>query len=62
MRPYWTFRDELAMIDEIAIEGEAVILPSDIQQLALEQHLHKPYEHRKDDVSSTIISVLVQHE
>ena len=37
MRPYWTFRDECAMIDGVAMKSKRVIIPEGLQQQTIEQ-------------------------
>ena len=37
MRPCWTFKDDLAVIDGITMKGRCIIIPGELQKMALEQ-------------------------
>ena len=40
MRPTWTFRHHLAVIDGIILKGKCIIMPKELQEEKLEQ-LHR---------------------
>ena len=41
MRPYWTFKDDLAVIDSILMKWRGIIIPEDLKRQALETlHIH----------------------
>ena len=37
MRTYWTFRDDMAVIDWVVIKGNYIVIPKALQQQALKQ-------------------------
>ena len=37
LQPYWLFRDEIAIIDGIVIEGRRIIISTSLQDKALKQ-------------------------
>ena len=37
MRPHWTFRDELGIIEGVALKGKMIQIPEKLQQQATEQ-------------------------
>ena len=37
LQPYWTFRDEIAVIDGIAMRGGRIIIHAELQDKALKQ-------------------------
>ena len=37
MQPYWSFRDEIAIIDGTAMKGRKVIVPETLQDIVLKQ-------------------------
>ena len=37
IRPYWSFRDELAVIDDVVMKGRSIIIPEALKQQALNQ-------------------------
>ena len=39
LQPYWSFRDEIAIIDRIAIKGRTKMIPALLQDKAI-KHLH----------------------
>ena len=41
IRPYWSYRDDLAVIDGVIMKGRCIIMPQDLQQQVLDQlHLN----------------------
>ena len=40
LQPYWTFRDEIAIIDSIAVKGRRIIIPVVLQDKAQQLHLN----------------------
>ena len=38
LRPYWTFRDDMAVIDGVLLKGRCMVIPNTLQKQALEQH------------------------
>ena len=39
IKTYWTFRDDMAVIDNVVIKGQCIVIPGSLQQHAL-KHLH----------------------
>ena len=37
MQPYWSYRDELAVIDGIILKGKCIIIPNSLKELVLNQ-------------------------
>ena len=37
IRPYWTFCDNMAMINMVILKGKCVVIPKTLQRQALEQ-------------------------
>ena len=37
IQPYWTFRDRLAIVDEVAMKGRKIIIPTQLQTKVLAQ-------------------------
>ena len=50
MRPYWTFRDNLEVIDGVLMKGRCIITPEELQRQALEQlhSNHMGIENKQD--------------
>ena len=42
LRPYWSYRDELAVIDGMVMKGRCILIPTSLQQQVLDQ-LHTNY-------------------
>ena len=61
LRPYWTLRDELAMIYSMTMKGRRVTIPSDIQPQAVEQ-LYIHLMGMKNKASSKEIHILDKFE
>ena len=41
IRPYWSYRDDLAVIDGVIIKGRCIIIPQELKQWVLDQlHLN----------------------
>ena len=41
IRPYWSYRDNLAVIDGVVMKGRCIIVPAEIKQKVLDQlHLN----------------------
>ena len=41
LRPYWSYKDDLAIIDSVVIKGRCIIMPQDLKQQVLDQlHLN----------------------
>ena len=41
IRPYWSYRDDMAVIDSVVLKGRHIIVPQDLQQQVLDQlHLN----------------------
>ena len=38
MRTYWTFKDDMAVIDEVILKSRHTVIPEALQRQALEQH------------------------
>ena len=39
IRPYWSYKDDLAVIDSVVKKGRCIIIPQDLQQQVLDQLL-----------------------
>ena len=37
LQPYWSFRDELAIIDGVMLKGRHIIIPTSLKQQVLDQ-------------------------
>ena len=37
IRPYWSYKDDLAVIDSVVMKGRCIIIPQDLQQQVLDQ-------------------------
>ena len=61
LQPYWSFRDEIAIIDRTAIKVRRILIPESLQDKAHNQ-LHLPYWHRKTKNASMQVYILDQHE
>ena len=41
VRPYWSYRDDLAVIDSMVMKGRCIIIPQELKQQVLDQlHLN----------------------
>ena len=41
IRPYWSYKDDLAVIDRVVMKGRHIIIPAEIKQQVLDQlHLN----------------------
>ena len=41
IRPYWSYKDDLAVIDGVVMKGRCIIIPQDLKQQVLDQlHLN----------------------
>ena len=41
IRPYWSYKDDLAVIDGVVMKGRCIIIPQDLKQQVLHQlHLN----------------------
>ena len=41
IRPYWSYKDDLAVIDSVVMKGRCTIIPEDLKQQVLDQlHLN----------------------
>ena len=41
IRPYWSYRDDLAVIDGVVMKGRCIIVPAELKQQVLDQlHLN----------------------
>ena len=47
LKPYWSLRDNLAVIDKIAMKGGSIIISTSLQKLALEQPHIRHMEEKK---------------
>ena len=36
IRPYWSFKDDLAVIDSVVMKGRCIIVPESLKQQALD--------------------------
>ena len=61
MKPHWTYRDELALIDRAVMKGKRVIISEELQQQGDKQFCVN-HMHYKDKAPSQKISLLGQHE
>ena len=62
LRPYWSYRDELVVIDGIILKGRHIVIPSSLKQQVLDQLQHKPHGHTKNQTTCSRICLLVQHK
>ena len=37
LKPYWSYRDKLAIIDSIVLKGRCIIIPNSVKQQVLDQ-------------------------
>ena len=37
LKPYWSYRDELAVIDRIVLKGRHIVIPTSLRQQVLDQ-------------------------
>ena len=55
-RPYWSYRDDLAVIDGVIMKGWHIIIPAELKQEVLDQlHLH----HRGIEKTNLLVHKLV---
>ena len=47
LKAYWSYRDELAVIDGVILKGRHIIIPTNLRHQILEQ-LHKPHGYGKN--------------
>ena len=57
IRPYWSYKDDLAVIDGMVMKGRCIIIPEDLKQQALNQ-LHVNHRGIKKTKLLTCKSVL----
>ena len=49
MQPYWSFHDEIAFIERIAIKGRRIIIPTSLKHKTIKQlHMHHMGREDKD--------------
>ena len=60
IRPYWSYKDDLAVIDGVVMKGTSIIVPEDLKQQALDQ-LHVNHMDIKKTELFTCKSVLGQY-
>ena len=61
LKPYWSFRDETAIINVIAMKGRRIIVFASLQNSA-ETAAHKPYGNRRNKTNGTQIHLLNKYE
>ena len=53
IRPYWSFRDDMAVIDSVIMKGRHIIIPEVLQQQALDQlHMNHMGIEKKNKITS----------
>ena len=48
IQPYWSYRDKLAVIDGIILEGRCIIMPNSLRGTGTQSATHKSHGHRKN--------------
>ena len=51
LNPYWSYRDELAVIDDIILKGRCIVIPNSLRQQVLGAAPYKSHGHRKDQTT-----------
>ena len=49
---YWSYRDELAVIDGLILKGKCITIPNGLKEQVLNQLHTKPHGHRKNKATS----------
>ena len=63
LRPYWSYRDDLAVIDGVLMKGRHIIIPAELKHQVLDQlHLnHMDIEKKNYSYANQFIgSILIQ--
>ena len=47
LKPYWSYRDELAVIDGVILKGRHIAIPNSLRQQNTTAAPHKPHGHKK---------------
>ena len=48
LKPYWSYRDKLAIIDRVVLKGRCIIIPTSLKQQGVGTTAHKSYGYRKN--------------
>ena len=63
IRPYWSYRDNLAVIDGVVMKGRHVIIPQELKQQVLDQlHLNHMCMEKKNKATCVQIGLLGQYQ
>ena len=62
IRPYWSYRDDLAVIDNVVIKGRHIIVPQELKQQVLDQLQLNHMGIKKNKATHTQIGLLGQYQ
>ena len=58
-RPYWSYKDDLAVIDGIVMKGRCIIIPEVLKQQVLDQlHVNHMVIKKKKKTTCTCVNIL----
>ena len=60
IRPYWSYRDNLTVIDSVVMKGRCIIIPQELKQQVLDQ-LHINHMGIKNKATHVRIGLLGQY-
>ena len=62
LQPYWSYRDELAVIDGVILKGKCIIIPSSLKEQVLSQLHTNHMGIEKNKATGPGMCVLAQHK
>ena len=64
IRPYWSYKDDLTVIDDVFMKDRCIVIPQDLKQQALEQLLvnHMGIEKTKPLMSESVYWVNINND
>ena len=62
LRPYWSYRDDLVVIDRVVMKGRWIIIPTALKQQVLDQLHTNHMVSKKNKATHSRIHILGQYQ